>query len=109
VVLSVAALVAVADLPAALRGAAAVLDPAGRLLFVEPVARPGWPGVVASSAGAALPAVRGQHLGRDLLVALRSAGLPVTDLERFTMPTPIWPLRSFVDGCARPAAGLVAS
>jgi hypothetical protein len=105
-VLSVAALVVVADLPAVLRGLAAVLDPAGRFLFVEPVVQPGWPGVVAASAGALLPAVRGQHLGRDVPLALRHAGLPVTDLERFTMPTTMWPLRSFVDGCARPRAGL---
>jgi SAM-dependent methyltransferase len=107
VILSVAALVAVPDLPLALRGIARLLEPDGRLRFVEPVSRPGLAGMLAATAGAALPAVRGQHLGRDLLFALRAAGLLVTDLERFTMPTLLWPLRSFVDGSARPSGSAV--
>jgi SAM-dependent methyltransferase len=105
VVLSVAALVAVADLPLALRGIERVLHPDGRFLFVEPVTHPGWGGVLAASAGSVLAPVRGQHLGRDLPLAVRRSGLIITDLERFTMPTAVWPLRSFVDGCARPRAG----
>jgi SAM-dependent methyltransferase len=105
VVLSVAALVAVADLPLALRGIRRLLEPTGRFLFVEPVVRPGWAGVLAASAGAVLAPVRGQHLGRDVPLALRHAGFVITDLERFTMPSPLWPLRSFVDGCARLRVG----
>jgi hypothetical protein len=105
VVLSVAALVAVADLPLALRGVERVLDPDGRFLFVEPVTHPGWAGVLAASAGSVLAPVRTQHLGRDVPLAVRRSGLIITDLERFTMPTVVWPLRSFVDGCARPRAG----
>jgi SAM-dependent methyltransferase len=105
VVISVAALVAVADLPLALRGVERVLDPDGRFLFVEPVTHPGWAGVLAASAGAVLAPVRTQHLGRDVPNAVRRAGLIITDLERFTMPTAVWPLRSFVDGCGRPRAG----
>jgi SAM-dependent methyltransferase len=105
VVLSVAALVAVADLPLALRGVERVLDPDGRFLFVEPVTHPGWAGVLAASAGSVLAPVRTQHLGRDVPLAVRRSGLIITDLERFTMPTAVWPLRSFVDGCARPQAG----
>jgi SAM-dependent methyltransferase len=105
VVLSVAALVAVADLPLALRGVERVLDPDGRFLFVEPVTHPGWAGVLAASAGSVLAPVRRQHFGRDVPLAVRRSGLIITDLERFTMPTAVWPLRSFVDGCARPRAG----
>jgi SAM-dependent methyltransferase len=100
-VVSVGALVTFPDLPLALRGIARVLAPAGWFLFVEPVSRPGWTGVMAASAGAMLRPVRGQHLGRDLPAALRRAGLPATDLERFTMPTVLWPLRPFVQGRAR--------
>jgi SAM-dependent methyltransferase len=108
VVVSVAALVAVPDLPGVLRGVARLLAPTGRFLFVEPNARPGWTGVVASSTGAPLRPLRGQHLGRDVPAALRAGGFVITDMERFTMPTMLWPLRSFVDGLARPRAGLTA-
>jgi hypothetical protein len=106
-VLSVGALVAVADLPRALRGVGRLLTPTGRFRFVEPVGRPGWGGIVAASAGSRLRPLRGQHLGRDLPLAVRANGFVVTDLERITMPTPLWPLRWFVDACARPRAGMV--
>jgi hypothetical protein len=48
-------------------------------------------------------------VGRDLPLAVRAGGFVVTDLERITMPTPLWPLRWFVDACARPRAGMVAA
>jgi SAM-dependent methyltransferase len=105
VVVSVAALVAVADLPLALRGVERVLDPDGRFLFVEPVTHPGWAGILAASAGSLLAPVRHQHLGRDVPLAVRQAGFIITDLERITMSTSVWPLRSFVDGCGRPRTG----
>ena len=105
VVVSVAALVAVADLPLALRGVERVLEPDGRFLFVEPVTHPGWAGILAASAGSLLGPVRHQHLGRDVPLAVRQAGFIITDLERITMSTSVWPLRSFVDGCGRPRTG----
>jgi SAM-dependent methyltransferase len=109
VVLSVCALVTMADLPEAVRGIERLLRSGGRFLFVEPVLLPRWSGVVAASFGSRLPAARDLHLGRDVPLALRAAGFLITDLERFTMPTSVWPLRPFVDGCARPAAWLETS
>jgi hypothetical protein len=106
VVVSIGALVAVADLPQALCGVLHLLTPGGRFRFVEPVGRPGWGGILAASAGTLLRPVHGQHLGRDLPLAVRTHGFLITDLERITMPTPLWPLRSFVDACARPLSGM---
>jgi hypothetical protein len=109
VVVSIAALVAAADLPALLRGVERLLDPDGKFLFVEPASRPGWSGVIVASAGAGLKPVRYQHLGRDVPLAVRQAGFIITDLERFTMSTSLWPLRSFVHGCGRPRSGFAAT
>lgn len=93
---SPAALVRFADLPAAVGALAAMLAPRGEILAIEPIGRPGLGGLLAGSAGALLPAARGAHLGRDVPATVRSAGLTITDIERFTMPTPVWPLRPFV-------------
>jgi len=100
VVVSVAALVEFADLPAAIRGIDRVLHPAGELFFIEPVARPGWTGLASATAGSILGSVRSQHLGRDLPLAIRASPFIITDIERFTMPSPLWPLRPFVHGRA---------
>jgi SAM-dependent methyltransferase len=108
VAVSIAALVAVADLPAVLRGIDRLVDPDGRFLFVEPVSGPGLTGLLAASAGARLRPVRHQHLGRDVPLAIRQAGFIITDLERFTMSTSVWPLRSFVDGVGRPRSGFAS-
>lgn len=101
-IVSVAALPTFADLPLAVRGMAALLAPDGWLHVVEPVGRPGWSGVLDASLGSLLPSARGLHLGRDIPLAVRTEGLLITDLARFTMPTWMWPLRSFVAGRARP-------
>lgn len=95
-VVSVCGLVHCADLPGTLASLGRLVGPGGELLALEPVGRPGITGMVASSIGALLPAVRNVHLARDLPAALRSTGWTLTDLERFTMPTLIWPLRPFV-------------
>jgi SAM-dependent methyltransferase len=95
-VVSVAGLARVADLGAAVDAVARLLAPEGVLLAVEPGFRPGPLALVASSLGALLPPARGVHLARDLPTTIRAAGLTVTDVERFTMPTMIWPLRPFV-------------
>jgi SAM-dependent methyltransferase len=99
-IVSVGALVRFPDLSLAVRGIGHLLEPDGRFLFVEPVGRPRWWGVVEATAGAALAPVRDQHLGRDVPLAIRSAGFIITAIERFTMPTSVWPLRPFVHGCA---------
>lgn len=101
VIVSIGALTRFADLPRALHGIRRALAPGGRLHLVEPVTHPGWPGIVRASLGTTLPAVRGQHLGRDIPLALRATGFTITDLERFTMPTYQWPLRPFIHARVR--------
>lgn len=95
-VISVAGLARLPDLGAAVSVLADMLAPRGVMMAVEPGFRPGAMALVAASLGALLPAARGVHLARDLPATIRSAGLTVTDVERFTMPTLIWPLRPFV-------------
>lgn len=99
-VVSVAALTGFADLAAAVGAVAALLPVEGELVFVEPVGRPGWRGLLGTSALANLPALRGRHVGRDVPAAVRRSGLLITDLERFEIATPVWPLRHWVQARA---------
>lgn len=108
VICSPAALVRFADLAAAVEALAAMLAPQGEILAIEPIGRPGPGGLLAGSAGALLPAARGTHLGRDVPATIRSAGLTITDIERFSMPTPVWPLRPFVQLRALRPEGVLA-
>jgi SAM-dependent methyltransferase len=97
-VLSIAALAAHADLPAALAALRRLLAPRGRLLAVEPTRGPDHLSFLAG----ALPRARSRpsgprvHLGRDLPRLLRSADLWPSDLERFSMPTRSPSLRPWV-------------
>lgn len=95
-VVTVAGLARFADLGTALAVVASLLAPDGVVMAVEPGFRPGAMGVLSASLGALLAPARGVHLARDLPATVRLSGLTVTDVERFTMPTLIWPLRSFV-------------
>ena len=106
-VVSTCALVDEPDLAKAVRALAGLLADDGELLMVEPVNRPGPWGLLVSSAGTMLPAVAGFHLSRDVVAAVRAAGLTVADLDRFEVPTRVWPLQRFVQLRARahPAAG----
>lgn len=97
---SLAALTTFADLGAALAAVAASLVVEGQFLFIEPVGRPGWRGVLSASAGSQLAGVRGRHLGRDVPFAIRASGLIICEIERFEIATAIWPLRHFVQGRA---------
>jgi hypothetical protein len=94
-------LIVVPDLGRAAVGLSRLLAARGELHLIEPVNRPGSVGLVTSSAGAVLPAVSGLHLARDVPGAVRATGLTVIDLERFTIPTLVWPLRRFVQARAR--------
>lgn len=105
IVVSVGALVCFPDLGAALRGIAACLAPGGEAWLVEPVARPGMLATVVASLWSHHPAAAGRHLARDLPAALRAEGFTITDIERFTMPTRIPSLRSFVQLRARQIEG----
>ena len=108
-----AALIEEADLSRAVRGLAERLADDGELLLVEPVGHPGVWGLLTASAGAALPVVAGLHLSRDVVAAVRAAGLTVADLDRFEIATRVWPLRRFVQLRAlriprQPASGIDA-
>lgn len=100
-VVSVAGLARFADLFAAVTVVADLLAPGGMLFAVEPGYRPGALSVMAASLGALLPPARGVHLARDLPATLRAAQFTVTQTERFTMSTPVWPLRPFVELAAQ--------
>lgn len=99
-VISLGALTGFADLSGALAAVVAHLEPEGQFLFVEPVGRPGWRSLLLASAGASLPGLRGQHLGRDVPLAIRASGLTICAIDRFEVPTATWPLRNFVQGRA---------
>jgi hypothetical protein len=85
------------DLARAVGGLVALLADDGELLLVEPVLRPGLMALVVASIGSSLPAVRGLHVSRDVVGALRAAGLTAADVERFEVATPAWPLRHLVE------------
>jgi len=96
-IVSTCRLIDVADLPAAVAGLHRLLAPGGAIRLVEPVNRPGISGLLWSSAGTLLPGVVGLHLGRDVVRTMRADGLAVVDLDRFVVPTVVWPLRRFVE------------
>lgn len=95
-VVSVAQLVRFPDLAAALVAIDRLLAPAGRLLAVEPVARPGTLPMVAATPFALARSTRGFHIGRDLPAAVRTTSLVIDDIERFTVRTALPTLRHFV-------------
>jgi hypothetical protein len=95
-ILSAVALVDRPDLLAAISAMSRLLAPAGALHLIEPVGRAGTGGMVISSLGALLPSTAGRHLARDVVATVRAAGLTAADLDRFTIPTPVWPWRRFV-------------
>ena len=93
------------DLDAALTSVRDRLPEGGRLVFVEHVGRPGLLGRIERAWGDTVAHFPWScHVGRDIPAALRRAGFMITDLERFTMPTPNPVLRSWVSGVAVPKA-----
>ena len=99
-ILVTAQLAAWPDLHAVLAALAGMLADDGSLWVLEPVNHPGAAGLLASSVGDWLPANRGRHLSRDVVATLRSVGLTVADLDRFTVATWMWPLRRWVEARA---------
>ena len=95
-ILDTGQLMAWPDLHAVVAGLGRLLADDGDLFVLEAVNHPGVVGLVASSVGSHLPQTRGRHLSRDVVATLRSVGLCVADLERFTIPTSVWPLRRWV-------------
>lgn len=102
-VVSILALAERADLPAALGRIDRVFEPTGVLHLVEPVLAPGAWRALATPLAALVPGAGGWHLNRDVPSAVRAQGLTIVAIERFTMPTAIWPLRPFVQAQARRA------
>lgn len=89
------------DLDDALADITRRLPEDGRIVFVEHVGRPGLAGRLQRAWGDTVARFPwGCHVGRDIPAALRRAGFLITDLERFTMPTPNPVLRSWVSGVA---------
>ena len=80
-----------------------LLKPGGRLLFLEHLRAPGWPGRLQALATPVWSRLAGGcHLDRPTLDAIRGAGLAITDCDRWGV---------LVQGTARPAhrlAGAVA-
>lgn len=101
IAISVAELIRFPDLTASLNAIDALLAPDGRLLAIEPVVRPGTLRVLGLAPWSATRSVRGFHVGRDIAAALRTTPLVNDDIERFTLPTAVVPLRHFVSVGAR--------
>lgn len=95
-IVSTCRLIDIADLPSALAGLRRLLAADGELHLIEPINRPGLASLLLSSAFTWSPALGGLHLGRDVVRTTRAADLAVVDLDRFTIPTAVWPLRRFV-------------
>ena len=103
-IVSTFALCRVPDLDATLAGVRRLLAADGRLLFLEHVPPPGWRRRARRATVTGWSRLAGGcHFDRDIPNEVRRAGLLVTDLERFTMPTAVWPLRTCVEGAARPS------
>lgn len=78
-----------------------LVKPEGRFLFLEHVRAPGWPGGLQALATPVWSRVAGGcHLDRPTLEAIRSAGLAITDCERWGV---------LVQGTARPAHRLMGA
>jgi hypothetical protein len=97
-----AAFCATDDLAGAVATLRRVLEPGGRLVFLEHVGRPGAMGLVqrvSSPLYAAMPA--GCHVDHDVPVALKAGGFVIDELDRLTVPSVVPLLRHWVRGVAR--------
>jgi SAM-dependent methyltransferase len=110
-IVSTFALCTVADLDGAARRIRRWLADDGRVLFLEPVVGIGWWAaarrVAAERAAGPAPSHRsgGCRLDRDVLAALRRAGLFVGRCERFSLPVAGSLRADCVEGVARPRRG----
>jgi SAM-dependent methyltransferase len=106
-VFSVFQLASAPDLAATLARLARVLAPGGRLLFLEPGRLAGMAGRTQRLLAPAMAATAGWRLDRDVPMAVRRAGLTITDLDRHRVATTQWWLRSLVEGTAHHALDAV--
>ena len=95
------ALCGVDDLDGTIADLRSAVGDRGRIVFLEHVGRVGVAGRVQAAAGAVLARLPGGcRTDNDVPGALRRGGFVVTDLERFSMPTPFVALRPWVRGIA---------
>lgn len=102
-VVSVFQLASAPDLAATLHHIASVLAEDGQVLFLEPGRLPGFAGRTQRLLSPVMAVTTGWHVDRDVPMALRRAGLSITDLERRRVTTTQWWLRSLVEGTAHHA------
>ncbi|MCX7620363.1 MAG: hypothetical protein N2037_05890, partial [Acidimicrobiales bacterium] len=94
-IVSVASLPLFPDVVTVVRAMKSLLVLRGDLFFDEPIGRPGTLSLVLGTIASGAPAVRGLHLNRDIVGALRAGGLEVISVKRSTLPTRCVPLRRF--------------
>ena len=95
-VVGVTVLARVDDPAAVLTRVAGLLPADGRLVLVEPRRRAGTAGRLQSRVAGAVRRATGLRPDLPVPALVRSAGLVIASIERFTMPTPVLPLRPFV-------------
>jgi hypothetical protein len=89
------------DLGLALGRLRSSMAPGDRVVFLEHVGRPGRLGRLEQAWGDTVARFPwGCHVGRDVVDGFRRAGFHLTDIDRFTLPTVIPVLRSWVRGVA---------
>jgi hypothetical protein len=101
-VLSVGQISTAPDGSAMCHDLAAVLEPDGCLLFLEPTSVVGPVGALQHALGPWMWRTTGRRPDYDVPALLRGAGLSISDCERFEAHA-LWPYRSFVEGVARVA------
>jgi hypothetical protein len=95
-IISVGQLIRFPDLAAAIRGCERLLRPEGCAFIVETIDPPNFLATIATSVWSRTRSVRGFHLGRDVAAVVRSGGFLIDTIERFSIPTRIYPLRHAV-------------
>jgi len=90
------------DAAAMCRSLAQLLEPDGRLLFLEPTSAVGVTGAVQHAFGEWVRRTTGRRPDHDIPALVRAVGLDIGDCDRFTVRA-FWPYRTFVEGCAHPA------
>jgi SAM-dependent methyltransferase len=103
-VVSLLTLCSVPDLDRTVRRIRDLLKPDGQLLFLEHMRAPGVGGRLQQLAAPVAERMIGCRLDRDLINVLRAADLPVTDLDRFTVPIAGLVGAHCVAGVAKPRA-----
>lgn len=105
-IVGITVLARAADPAGLLAGVVELLPADGRLALVEPRRRAGVAGRLQSLVAGEVRRRSGLRPDLPVPALVRGAGLVIASIERFTMPTPVLPLRPFVaiDAIPAPAA-----